>query len=236
MAIDRYQPLITGVTIILECYRVFTGTLLVVFVPGVCNGKRCLPTENFGKGDTVYRVGFVFNFLTLLCFINLYRVELMREHKFNHYLRIDHHAPTDSESVGKELVKLGEQRQQKILTINNEYQRVGAVTIVAVIINTAISIYVIVNGYLDDREPTVLATSTVLLATKLFDVFMAFNTDKNVLTSSYRRQKVQFNAVNPGKIVDTSKIVTEGPTMDTRKIVTEGPTMDTRKIEVAAAP
>jgi hypothetical protein len=226
MAIDRYQPLITGTTIILECYRVFTGTLLVVFVPGVCNGKRCLPTENYQKGDTVYRIGFVFNFITLLCFINLYRVELMREHKFNHYLRIDHHAPTDSESVGKELVKLGEQRQQKILTINNEYQRVGAVTIIAVIINTAISIYVIVNGYLDDRQPTVLATSTVLLATKLFDVFMGFNADKNVLTSSYRRQKVQFNMVNPDKIL----------TMDNGKIVTEGPTMDTRKIEVAAAP
>ena len=127
-------------------------------------------------------------------------------------------------------MKLGEQRQQKILNINKEYQRVGAVTIVAVIINTAISIYVIVNGYLDDREPTVLATSTVLLSTKLFDVLMAFNMDKNVLTSSYRRQKVQFNMVNPGKIVDTRKIVTEGPTMDTRKIVTEGPTMDTRKI------
>jgi uncharacterized membrane protein len=206
MAIDRYQPLITGTTIILECYRVFTGTLLVVFVPGVCNGKRCLPTENYQKGDTVYRIGFVFNFITLLCFINLYRVELMREHKFNHYLHIDHHAPTDSESVGKELVKLGEQRQQNIIKINREYQRVGAVTIIAVIINTAISIYVIVNGYLDDRQPTVLATSTVLLATKLFDVFMGFNADKNVLTSSYRRQKIQFNMVNPDKIVDTSKI------------------------------
>jgi hypothetical protein len=215
---DRYQPLITGTTIILECYRVFTGTLLVVFVPGVCNGKRCLPTENYQKGDTVYRVGFVFNFITLLCFINLYRVELMREHKFNHYLRIDHHAPTDSESVGKELVKLGEKRQHKILNINREYQRAGVVIIVTVLINTAISIYVIVNGYLDDRQPTILATSTVLIATKLFDVLMAFNTDKNVLTSSYRRQKVQFNAVNPSKIV------------------TEGPTMDPSKIEVAGAP
>jgi hypothetical protein len=145
-------------------------------------------------------------------------VELMREHKFNHYLRIDHHAPTDSESVGKELVKLGEKRQQNILTINREYQRAGVVIIVTVLINTAISIYVIVNGYLDDRQPTILATSTVLLATKLFDVLMAFNTDKNVLTSSYRRQKVQFNAVNPSKIV------------------TEGPTMDPSKIEVAGAP
>ena len=219
---DRYQPLITGTTIILECYRVFTGTLLVVFVPGVCNGKRCLPTENYQKGDTVYRVGFVFNFITLLCFINLYRVELMREHKFNHYLRIDHHAPTDSESVGKELVKLGEKRQHKILNINREYQRAGVVIIVTVLINTAISIYVIVNGYLDDRQPTILATSTVLIATKLFDVLMAFNTDKNVLTSSYRRQKVQFNAVNPDKIVDPSKIVTEGPTMDPSKIEVAG--------------
>lgn len=206
MSIDKYQPLITGVTIILECYRVFTGSLLVVFVPGVCHGQRCLPTENFMKGDTVYRVGFVFNFLTLLCFMNLYRVEVTREHKFNHYLRIEPHAPTDSESVGKELVKLGEKRQQNILNLNKEYQRAGVVTIVTVALNTAISIYVIVNGYLDDREPTVLAASTVLLAGKLFDVFMAFNSDANVLTSSYRRQKVQFNAVNPSKIVEPSKI------------------------------
>jgi len=165
-----------------------------------------VPYENFNNGDTVYRVGFVFNFLTLLCFINLYRVEMMREHKFNHYLRIDPHAPTDSETVGKELVKLGEQRQQNIIKINREYQNVGAVTIVAVVLNTAISIYVIVNGYLDDKAPTILATNTVLLASKLFDVFMSFHSDKNILTSSYRRQKVQFNMVNPDKIMDTRKI------------------------------
>lgn len=222
MATDRYQPLITGGTIILECYRVFTGTLLVVFVPGVCNGKRCLPIENYQKGDTVYRIGFAINFLTLLCFMNLYRVELLRENKFNHYLRIDPHAPTDSESVGKELIKLTTQRQQNIARINKAYQVVGAITIVVFIVNTVISVYIIVTGYMDDRAATTIVSSTVLIAGKLYDLCVAANTDKNVLTSSYRRQKVQFNTVNPSKIVDPSKIVTEGPTMDPSKIEVAG--------------
>jgi len=209
------------------------------------------------NGNTVYRIGFVFNFLTLFCFINLYRVEIMREYKLNKYLHAESSALNDSRSVARELIKLGEKRQENILNINKEYQITGAVTICLVVVNTAISIYIIVNGYLDDREPSLVATSTMLLVGKLYDVFNTYHAEKNILTSAYRNQKVQFNAANLDKIEvnlpplpkgivvlrdirnetmeekprkTQRKVVTEGPTMDQRKVVTEGPTMDQRKI------
>jgi len=218
MSENKYQLFITAGTVVLESYRVFTGTLLVVFVPGVCNGKRCLPIENYQKGDTIYRIGFVCNFITLLFFINLYRAELIRENKFNHYLRIDPHAPTDSDSVGKELIKLTPPRQQAILRINKDYQRIGIVTIGIFIVNTVISIYIIVSAYMDDRAMTTIVSSTVLIAGKLYDLCVAINSDKNILTSAYRKQKVQFNTANP------SKILTDVPTIDPHKIeVTANP-------------
>ena len=91
------------------------------------------------------------------------------------------------------------------------------------------------NGYLDDREPTVLATSTLLLVGKLYDVFTTYHADKNILTSAYRHQKVQFNAANHDKI---EVFIPPPPTgivilRDTRNdTINETPTKTPRKIEV----
>jgi hypothetical protein len=72
---DLILKLVTPFTILIEAYRVFNGTLLVIFVPGVCDGRACLPQQNFEHGNLLYRITCGVNAATLLAFIALYLVE-----------------------------------------------------------------------------------------------------------------------------------------------------------------
>ena len=53
---------------------------------------------------------------------------------------------------------------------------------------------------MDNKTPISLVTNTILIGGKFYDVYLITNTDANVFLSAYRKQKVQFNAVNPDKI------------------------------------
>ena len=86
---------ITPVTILLEAYRIFNGTLLVIFVPGVCGGKACLPQQNFENGSTLYKVNCGINLVALFVFMALYAIEIQREYKLYAYLCINPEKPSD---------------------------------------------------------------------------------------------------------------------------------------------
>jgi hypothetical protein len=96
---DCALKLVGPISILIEAYRIFNGTLLVIFVPGVCDGRACLPQQNFENGSTLYRVNCGFNLAALLIFILLYIVEIRREYKLNKYLRVNPMIPSDSETV-----------------------------------------------------------------------------------------------------------------------------------------
>jgi hypothetical protein len=185
--------------IIIEAYRVFTGTLLIVFVDGVCGEHRCQPNENFMNGNMVYRYCFGMNILTFFSFLFLYAIEIRRENKLNTYLNINNHIPTDSETVGKIIEKLTDERKDKILKLDTQYQYYGYIVILFFIINTIFSGYIIGSQYLDNRTPLIFLTSTLFISTKLYDIYSIVNTDKNIFYSAYIRQKAQFNDVNINK-------------------------------------
>ena len=63
---DLVLKLVGPVSILIEAYRIFNGTLLVIFVPGVCGGRACLPQQNYENGSTLYRVNCGFNLVALL--------------------------------------------------------------------------------------------------------------------------------------------------------------------------
>ena len=89
----------TPITILLEAYRIFNGTLLVIFVPGVCGDKACLPQQNFANGSTLYKVNCGVNLLALVIFIGLYAIEIQREYKLYAYLRMNPEKPSDAITV-----------------------------------------------------------------------------------------------------------------------------------------
>ena len=193
------RKLFTLGIIIIEAYRVFTGTLLIVFVSGVCDNKRCQPSDNFMKGDTLYRCCFGINILTFFSFLFLYSVEIRRENRLNTYLNVNNHIPTDSETVGKTIEKLTDERKDKIFKLNRQYQYCGYIVIFLFIINTIFSAYIIASQFFDNSTPLIFLTSTLFISTKLYDIYKTVNTDKNVFYSAYIKQKAQYNDVNVNK-------------------------------------
>ena len=53
---------------------------------------------------------------------------------------------------------------------------------------------------MDNKTPVSLVTNILLIGGKFYDVYLITNTDTNIFLSAYRKQKVQFNAVNLDKI------------------------------------
>lgn len=200
MSLEKYKSkLFTAAVIVVDMYRVGTGSLLVLFVPGVCGGRACLPTDNWNKGDTFYRIGAACNLLTLLTFAALYAAEIRRENRLITYLKSSPELPMDSENVGLSVQRLTETRRTKLLQLNAWYQRIGYITITMYIINTAVSAVIIFTGYMNDKGPVELATNTVLIGGKLYDIYRTVNTDPNIFLSAYINHKLQFNDVVPAK-------------------------------------
>ncbi len=200
MSLEKYKSKIfTAAVVVLDMYRVGTGTLLVIFVPGVCGGRACLPIDNWNNGDLLYRVGAACNLLTLLTFAALYAAEIRRENRLSTYLKSNPGLPTDSEDVGKVIQRLTDTRRTRLLTLNTQYQRIGYITIAMYLINTVISAAIIFTGYMNDKGPVLLVTNTLLIGGKLYDIYRTVNTEPNVFLSAYINHKVQFNDVVPTK-------------------------------------
>lgn len=200
MSLEKYKSKVfTAGVIMLDMYRVGTGSLLVLFVPGVCDGKACLPTDNWNKGDTFYRIGVACNLLTLLTFATLYAAEIRRENRLITYLKSSPELPMDSENVGLSIQRLTETRRSKLLQLNTWYQRIGYITIVMYVVNTVISAVIIFTGYINDKGPVLLVTNTLLIGGKLYDIYRTVNTEPNVFLSAYINHKLQFNDVMPAK-------------------------------------
>jgi hypothetical protein len=200
MSLEKYKSkLFTGAVILLDMYRVGSGSLLVLFVPGVCGDKSCTPLDNWIHGDTFYRIGVACNLLTLLTFALLYIAEIRRENRLNIYLKNSPALPTDSEEVGKVIQRLTVPRRERLLRLNMYYQRIGYVTIGMYVINTVVSAAIIFTGYMNDKGPVLLVTNTLLIGGKLYDIYRTVNTEPNIFLSAYINHKLQFNNVVEAK-------------------------------------
>ncbi len=184
-------------------YRVFMGSMLVLFVPAVCQDKngphRCTSLELYTMGTTLYKVSAIFNLVTLASFILLYGAELRRENRLNKYLLVNTQKPTDADTVGAAITRLPEVRRNRLSTLDSQYQILGTITICLYLVNSVLSGVTIGLYYLDDRTPSAFATNVLFIGGKLFDVYLLVHTDKHILFSAYKRQKVQYNDVQPSK-------------------------------------
>ena len=194
---DLVLKFVGPVSILIEAYRIFNGTLLVIFVPGVCDGRACLPQQNFEKGNMLYRINCGFNLAALLTFMLLYAVEIKREYTLTTYLRVNPELPSDSATVKAAFTKLTIERQNKIHSLDRLYQRAIRFTILVVFINTVLSGYVIMTEYANDKGPTLFATGTILIATKIYNILTIGTYEGYV--SAYVQKRMEFNDAHPSK-------------------------------------
>ena len=131
----------------------------------------------------------------LLTFMLLYAVEIKREYTLTTYLRVNPELPSDSTTVKAAFTKLTIERQNMIHSLDRLYQRAIRFTILVVFINTVLSGYVIMTEYANDKGPTLFATGTILIATKIYNILTIGTYEGYV--SAYVQKRMEFNDAHP---------------------------------------
>ena len=198
---DFMQKVNVSSSVVFEIYRVLMGAFLTLFIPQKCDDDVCSLSENANRPDILSRVGVSLNALTMISFLYLYYIEVNRETKLINYLEVNRFTPVDNESVGDALEKLDQQRKDKIWKYDKDYQTSGFISTYIFGVNAIISSVVVYSHYLDSKTVTVYLTNLLFLGLKVSDVYNTVNTKKNVFYSAYLKNKVQFNDVDPDKMV-----------------------------------
>ena len=208
---DFQQRMNVASTLLLEIYRVLMGAFLVVFVPQKCGENICSLSENINREDGLAKTAIAFNAITMFTFLMLYYVEVKRENKLINYLEVNRFTPVDNESVGEALQKLATEKKQSIWNYDGYYQKAGYISTASFLLNSIFSSIVIFSHYFDSKTITVLLTNLLFMGLKVSDVYSTVNTKKNVFYSAYLKNKVQFNDVDPDKIMYESPKIEELP-------------------------
>ena len=202
----------TGVysSLIMELYRVLMGSFLILFVPQKCGNDLCGLTEQIGSGVVLNDVAFGFNIFTFTLFLGMYYTEVRRETKMIEYLHVNKELPSDAEAVGEALTRLSDTKRQAILNWDHYYQYMGLAAGCGFIVNSGLSSVVIFDHYLDNKTLTVFITNLVFMALKLSETYTITNTKENIFLSAYLQNRVQYNDVDPDKILpEENKILPE---------------------------
>jgi hypothetical protein len=193
---DTLQRINVGVQVCLELYRVITSSLLILFVPQICDDHICSTTENLVWETNAYNTALCFNFISMAFLVNMYYMELVRENRLIKYLGINPQLANNNEEVGKRLELLSIHKQNKIFTINKYYRisSYGALSIY--VLNVLLSIAAINKYYAGSQTTSTFITYVLFMATKFASVYSLISTDKNIFYSAYIKANVQFNDID----------------------------------------
>ena len=198
---DFMQKVGMAPVVALEMYRVIISSFLVLFVPQKCDDHVCTLSENMVLEHDLYNAGLVFNFLTMAAFLVMYILEVKRENRLITYLEVNKGQASDNASVGLALEKLPVNKRDSIWELDKYYIYSGWTAIVMFMINTILSGFVVYEYYLDSQTTSTYITNILFMVTKLADVHSNVNTDKNVFYSAYLKGKIQYNDVDPDKLL-----------------------------------
>ena len=199
------QDLIQKISIVpvvgVELYKVMVSSFLILFVPQKCGDHMCELNENLILENKLYNTGLVLNFITMFSFVILYFFEVKRENKLIAYLENNPKRAFDNDSVGKILELLPIEKSASILTLDRYYQKMGCFILFIFLLNSIVSGVVVYEYYLDNQTTTTFITNILFMITKLSDIYATVNTEKNIFYSSYLKGRIQFNDVDPDKLL-----------------------------------
>jgi len=194
---DTMQRINVGIQVLLEMYRVITSSLLILFVPQICDDHICTTTENLVWETSTYNTALCFNFISMAFLVNMYYLELVRENRLIKYLSINPNVTNDNEEVGKRLEILSNTKQNKIFNINKNYKLSAYVALSIYVLNLMLSAAAVNKYYAGSQTTSTFVTYVLFIATKFASVKTIISTDKNIFYSAYILSKVQFNDVDP---------------------------------------
>lgn len=203
---DFKQKVGMYIAFITEFYRALMGSFLVVFVPQKCGDHICGMSDAVSTGDDMKDSAFSFNVIVFVLFLHMYFAELRRETKMIDYLHINPELPRDNDAVGEALIRLPEEKRNCIWFWDKYYARSGQIAMIGYLINMVLSGFVVFENYLDDKTLTVFITNGLFMALKLNDTQSTTATDKNIFLSAYLTRRIQYNDVDPDKMIDHDKV------------------------------
>lgn len=203
---DFMQKVNVATTVCFELYRSIISSFLILFVPQKCGDHLCSINENLSLDNELYSAGVVFNFMTMFLLVFLYFIEVKRENKLITYLEVNKSKAFDNDSVCNALENIAIEKRDSIYFWDKCYQFSSYSTIVCFTINATLSGIIVHNYYLDDRTTTTFVTNILFMAMKLMDVQNTVNSEKNIFYSAYLKTKVQYNDVDPDKMLQSNNI------------------------------
>ena len=204
---DTQQRINVFFAFILELYRILMASFLIMFVPQKCGDEICGLTENLYNTGALYKTTGILNGLTFLSFLILYSIEVKRENKMITYLHVNKENPNDNDAVGEALEHLPLMKKDQILHLDKYYQKSSYFAFGFFSFNTVLSAFVVFKHYLDNKTLTVFLTNILFMILKLKETYAIANTDKNIFYSAYLTNKVQFNDVDPDKVIEYNENV-----------------------------
>jgi len=193
---DTMQRINVSIQVLLEMYRVITSSLLILFVPQICDDHICSTTENLVWEKNTYNTALCFNFISMAFLVNMYYMELVRENRLIKYLSINPNLPNDNEEVGKKLQLLSTIKQNKIFKINKNYKISAYGALCIYVLNVMLSAVAINKYYAGSQTTSTMITYVLFILTKFVSVKTLISTDKNIFYSAYIKANVQFNDID----------------------------------------
>ena len=218
---DLIQKLSIVPVVALELYKVMVSSFLILFVPQKCGDHVCKLNENLVLENELYNTGLVLNFITMFSFIIFYFFEIKRENRLIAYLEVNQRIPFDNNSVGKVLELLPIEKRSAVLNLDKRYQQIGYFVLFMFLLNSIVSGFVVYDYYLDNQTTTTFITNILFMITKLSDIYVTVHTEENVFYSAYLKGKIQYNDVDPDKLlkIEDKKTDIEIPVLPSKEII-----------------
>lgn len=205
---DFTQKMNVYISFIFELYRVVMGSFLILFVPQKCGEDSCTIFQPVNAGVRLNDAAFGVNILTFCLFLGMYYAEIKRETQMITYLHVNTEEPCDNDAVGEALCKLPEEKKLSILRWDKLYLRSGQFALVGFIANAVLSSIAIYDNFLDGKTTSSLITNILFMLLKIHETQSITNTDQNIFYSAYLNERVQFNDVDPDKVVPSHVLPT----------------------------
>lgn len=194
------QKLKSCFSFVKEMYRVVMGTFLLSWIPHGC--ETCLLMDEITENKGINTVGQYANILTFLVIFSMYSIEMYREFKLIAYLEVNNSLASDNESVGERLKSIDVRRRNILWKWDKLYHNFFDLSVTSFVLNSGLSAYIIINHHgTVNKTLSVMFTNLMFFSLKLFNVYNVKKSDKNIFYSAYLTKKVQFNDVDPKKLL-----------------------------------
>ena len=196
--IDTKERMKIALVFLLQSYKVLMGSMLVLFVPQMCDDNVCSIVDNLYKEEALHRTSLVLNFISTLSFAICYTIELKRENWCVENLDIDDDFGDNNLPI---VLKNRPELEESLHKINNRYYYSSHITTVLYAINLIVSTISISLNNAGNATVTAYLSFVILILLKLNNaVYISKDSKKNnKALSSYMTELQSFNVIDKDK-------------------------------------